>query len=73
MSPDVEAVFPPPCTELAGIEATTAPDPVIPDTATVYVEGPPVTLAERFPAAVDPSKEISDPLNPVTGALKTAV
>src|SRR3990170_7382466 len=55
----------------AGIEAITVPLPVIPDTATLYVAGPPVTTAVVAPAV--PLKDTSVLVKPVTDSEKTTV
>ena len=74
MSVLVEAEFPllfASVTLLAGIEATTVPTPVMPLTATLYVDGPPVTTAVVAPAV--PERLTSEPVNPLTASLKTTV
>src|SRR5262245_21571373 len=53
----------------AGIEATTVPLVVMPLTATVYSGPVPETTATRVPPAVEPAKDTSDAVKPVTGLL----
>src|ERR1700723_2815539 len=57
----------------AGIEASTSPLVVMPLTETVYILGPPLTLATRGPPAVEPAKLMSEPSKPVTSELKLAL
>src|SRR5687767_11753244 len=53
----------------AGMDATTVPLVVIPLTDTVYSAPEPLTTATSVPPAVDPVKETSDTVKPVTGLL----
>jgi hypothetical protein len=76
LSDDVDAVFgfaAASAAAPAGIDATTVPAVVMPDTVTVYTDGPPLTAAVSVPPAVLPVKRMSPPARPVTGSLKVAV
>ena len=57
---------------LAAMLTITVPALVMPEMATSYVLGPPVTVAVLIPAAV-PVIVTALPLNPVTASLNTAV
>src|SRR5262249_26348905 len=57
----------------AGTLTTTVPVPAIPDTATLYVEPVPVTVAVSVPPRVLPAKLMSPAVNPVTVSLNVTV
>ena len=74
LSVEVEAslaLLDPSCAAPAPMLATTVPEPVMPLTDTVYLTGPPVTIAVSVPGAVLLLRSTSDPSKSVTASLNT--